>query len=104
MSERIRMTIRGDQVELRGYVDGLGTAEEVSRSLEHMDVMVVASLAADDYAPWAVLERLIAKLATQVEITAPRGLAPPRVSGYDTHGEAELTAEEYDALREVQSR
>lgn len=48
---RLRITVRGTDVELRGYVDGMANARLLSQQMEGIGV-VAASVADDDYDPF----------------------------------------------------
>jgi hypothetical protein len=52
---RFRVTVRGTDIELRGYVDGEATLRVTSKVLDGIGI-VVASPAADDYNPFAITE------------------------------------------------
>lgn len=52
---RFRVTVRGTDVELRGYIDGTATLRLASQQLEGIG-LVIASPAEDDYNPFQITE------------------------------------------------
>lgn len=53
-TQRFRVTVRGDGIELRGYIDGVQHLNSVARATQDLDqpVVVVASPAPEDYNPF----------------------------------------------------
>jgi hypothetical protein len=51
---RYRVTIRTDQIELRGYVDGVKTLVELAEAMKPI-TMVICSPADDDYNPFRAI-------------------------------------------------
>lgn len=51
---RYRITLRGVDVELRGYVDGSANLRIIADAVDPMGLMVVASEADDDFNPFAI--------------------------------------------------
>lgn len=49
---RFRITIRSDHIEARGWCDGEAELRELAAALDPLGIMVVASPAAPDYAPF----------------------------------------------------
>jgi hypothetical protein len=52
---RFRATVRGTDIELRGYIDGLATLRVTAKTLEGIG-LVIASPAEDDFNPFAISE------------------------------------------------
>lgn len=56
---RYRVTVRGTDIELRGYIDGdkklIEFASALSAQMDSQDPMVVSSPAEDDYDPFRVV-------------------------------------------------
>ena len=53
---RYRVTCRSNEIELRGYIDGLENAQMFSVAVKGLGAFVMVSPAPDDYYPWVVQE------------------------------------------------
>lgn len=53
---RFRITVRGVDIELRGYIDGIANVHIFAKEVDDMGLDVIASDATDDYNPFQISE------------------------------------------------